>query len=190
MKVWQIIALCVMFGFFAAGVLYIISTRPQGDAIRLIPVPTQSPYLVQVIGAINQPGVVAVPMGSRVQDAIDAAGGMRPDAEIQSLNLARILQDGERIYVPSIGEYVLTNATPPPARPDIPLPASLINLNTASQAELEQLPSIGPSKAQAILGYRQSQGAFTSIDELLDIPGIGPSLFAKIKDLVTIGEND
>jgi competence protein ComEA len=125
-----------------------------------------------------------------VQDALKAAGGMRSDAEAQSLNLARILQDGERIFVPSQGEYILFKSPTLPAGSTPPSPSSLINLNTASQAELEQLPSIGPSKAQAILAYRQSHGAFSMIDELLDIPGIGPAMFAQIKDLVTTGENN
>jgi competence protein ComEA len=190
MKLWQTIALCVLFSFLAAGILFVFITRPGGEPIQLITAPTQPPLLIQVIGAVNKPGVVPVPAGSRVQDALTAAGGMRADAETQSLNLARILQDGERIFVPARGEYVLSIATTIPSRSSTPSSVALINLNTATQAELEQLPSIGPSKAQSILAYRQSHGAFSTIDELLEISGIGPTLFAQIKDLVTIGESD
>ncbi len=178
----------VLIGLLAAGVLLLASAPPRGGAVLLLPPPTPAPLLVHVAGAVAKPGVVALARGSRAQDAVQAAGGLLPDADSAALNLAALLEDGQRLNVPyKVG-------TPPAdavrGGGAIPLagPGGLVNLNTATQEELESLPEIGPVTAEAILAYRAANGAFGSIEAIQDVDGIGPGIFEKIKDLITVGD--
>jgi competence protein ComEA len=111
-----------------------------------------------------------------------------PEADTQALNLAAFLQDGEQISIPAV--QPTQPALEPPARA-APLPTAqsgkLININTATQAELESLPGIGPALAQQIIAYRKANGPFATIEDIIDVPGIGPKTFEKIKDLITTG---
>jgi competence protein ComEA len=122
-----------------------------------------------------------------VQDAIDMAGGLLSKADTRSLNLAEILEDGQRILVPT---RLPPTHTPDPNITQAPIvpPEILypININTATQAELESLPQIGPVTAQKIINYRQVNGPFESIEDIQDVPGIGPKTFEVIKDLITV----
>lgn len=161
----------------------------------------QQPHLVvHVAGQVHEPGVVSVPAGSRVVDAVRAAGGLTDAADQSTLNLARQLVDGERVWVGRPGEE-------PPVAPG-PLPgagpggggaggaggsvgaggpAAPLDLNAASQADLEELPGIGPVTAGQILAWREEHGGFSSVDELIEISGIGERTLARLEPLVIVG---
>ena len=132
--------------------------------------------VVYVSGAVASPGVLTLPASSRVIDAITAAGGALPEADLESINLARILVDGEQIRVGVSGE------SPPPSSPEGDTAAgACVRLNTATETELQTLPGIGPALAKRIVTYRSTHPRLTSVDELDDVPGIGPSLIEKIR---------
>ena len=134
--------------------------------------------VVYVSGAVASPGVLTLPATSRVIDAITAAGGARPEADLESINLARILVDGEQIRVGVVGE------SPPPASSAAGPTAgtgTCVRLATATEDELQTLPGIGPALATRIISYRSTHPRLTSVEELDDVPGIGPSLIEKIR---------
>jgi competence protein ComEA len=138
--------------------------------------------LVDVAGWVRRPGVYEFAEGARVIDAIEAAGGARPGALLQSLNLAAPLVDGTQILVPKEG------AAPPDggsgvASGSVP---GLVNVNTATNAELETLPGIGEVIAQAIVDHRTEHGPFATVDQLLDVSGIGDATLESIRELVTV----
>ncbi len=131
--------------------------------------------VVYVSGAVASPGVLTLPTSSRVIDAITAAGGATPEADLESINLARILVDGEQIRVGIVGES-------PPAASEAGTPAgTCVRLTTATEAELQTLPGIGPALAQRIISYRATHPRLSTVEELDDVPGIGPSLIEKIR---------
>lgn len=134
--------------------------------------------VVHVAGQVIAPGIVDLPAGSRVHEAIAAAGGASAEADLDAVNLARVLVDGEQVYVPQPGE-----AVPVAARGSAAV--GLVDLNAADLADLDALPGIGPVLAQRILDWRSEHGRFTSVEELGEVSGIGPTLLAKIRDLVT-----
>lgn len=149
--------------------------------------------LVHAAGAVAVPGVHRLPSGSRVSDLLTAAGGPVPDTDLDRVNLAAPLVDGERVWFPRMGE----EATPPvvggagaasPADGGVAGPADQgpIDLNTATAEQLDTLPGVGPATAAAILEHRQRQGPFRTVDELLDVPGIGDAKLAQLRDLVTV----
>ena len=132
--------------------------------------------VVYVSGAVASPGVLTLPANSRVIDAITAAGGATPEADLESINLARILVDGEQIRVGVVGE------SPPSASAGTGTDAqACVRLATATETELQTLPGIGPALAQRIISYRATHPRLTSVEELDDVPGIGPSLIEKIR---------
>ncbi len=143
--------------------------------------------LVHVAGAVARPGVVRVSAGDRVVDAIDAAGGGLPDADLDRLNLAAKVTDGERVAVAKIGAPapIETGVTGAGAGGD-GAAAGPINLNSATAAQLEELPGIGPSLAAAIITERDKRGGFKAVAELQDVRGIGELRYADIKDLVSV----
>jgi competence protein ComEA len=131
--------------------------------------------------------VYALPAGARLADALAAAGGAGPQADLETINLARRLQDEEHVHIPRRGETPRPEPTPLPvgATPSAPS-GGKVNINTAGLAELDSLPGIGPGYAQRIIEYRQAHGPFSSIEELQNVPGIGPATFARIRDLITV----
>ena len=132
--------------------------------------------VVYVSGAVASPGVLTLPATSRVIDAITAAGGATPEADLESINLARVIVDGEQIRVGVVGE------SPPPASAGTGTDAqACVRLATATEAELQTLPGIGPALAQRIISYRATHPRLTSVEELDEVPGIGPSLIEKIR---------
>jgi competence protein ComEA len=152
--------------------------------------------VVHAAGAVGRPGLYRLPSDSRVGDLIEAAGGLSVDADADRLNLAGVLADGVRVYVPRVGE-------PEPSAPvgadaasgalDTPtgvagkdVAGSSVDLNTATAEQLDQLPGVGPATAAAILDHRQRHGPFGSVDELLDVRGIGPAKLEALRDLVTV----
>ena len=152
---------------------------------------TKPPLLVHVAGAVVHPGLVQVPTGSRIADAITAAGGGLPDADLDRLNLAAKVIDGQRIPVAKIGSPGATSTGDGtlPAGGDTsadPAAAGPIDLNTATVAQLDTLPGIGPSFAAAIIRERDRLGGFTSVDQLREVRGIGDKRFADLKPLVSV----
>ncbi|HHB90082.1 MAG TPA: ComEA family DNA-binding protein [Anaerolineae bacterium] len=155
------------------------------------PTPTPAPLRVYVSGAVQKPGVYRLPPDSLVVDAIAAAGGEREDADLIAINLAHPLSDGEQIYVPTQAE---SQGPPPPIRSDDPAPANRfagdkedvpskpIDLNTATQEELESLPGIGPAMAKRIIEGRP----YSSVDDLLRVKGIGEAKLEKLRPYVEV----
>jgi competence protein ComEA len=131
---------------------------------------------VHILGQVVHPGLYALRDGDRGVDIVAAAGGFTAEADPAGINLARFLSDGEQIVVPAIGEVL---ATPGGAA------GALVNLNTADAAALDALPRIGPALAERILAWREKNGRFTSVDDLLDVPGIGDAILDGLRDLVT-----
>jgi competence protein ComEA len=180
-----------------AGVAWFLLRTPAGPPTEaLLPLATDvasaspstatttgassSAVVAHAAGAVAQPGVYELPAGSRVTDLIDAAGGATPDADLDQLNLAAPIADGERVYVPRVGETVLV-AAGADATPRGPL-----DLNSATLGQLDALPGIGPATAQAIIDERDRRGGFRSVDELLDVRGIGPAKLEQLRDLVAV----
>ena len=140
------------------------------------PVATTQPTSVRVhlAGAVDQPGLYEVPSGYRIGDLLDFAGGPRPQADTAAVNLAEPLRDGQQVYVPTRGEAL-------PAGQVHTDPTGPLDVNTATSAQLEQLPGIGPSLAAAIFAFRSEHGPFGSLDALTDVPGIGPSKLEQLR---------
>jgi competence protein ComEA len=156
--------------------------------------PAPAPLFVHVLGAVRTPGLFQVHDGARVVDAVAAAGGFADDANQGGVNLARVIADGEQIVVPRVGEDL-----PPPASGAASggaagtatgaggvTPTTPVNINTATTAELERLPRIGPAMAQRIVDWRTTNGRFTSVDDLLSVTGIGQKTLDEFKDLVRL----
>jgi competence protein ComEA len=144
---------------------------------------TAGSVTVDVAGKVRRPGIAVLDSGSRVVDALKAAGGARSGVDLSGLNLARVLVDGEQILVGEPAPVGLAaSAVPSAGAPGGPL----VNLNTASQGELEALPEVGPVTAQAILAWRTQHGGFTSVDELLEVDGIGDATLGQLAPYVTV----
>ncbi|CAH0195825.1 ComEA family DNA-binding protein [Microbacterium foliorum] len=134
---------------------------------------------VHVLGAVEAPGLYVLDVDSRLVDAIAAAGGTTDAADLAAVNLARVLSDGEQVVVPAIGA---AGTEPGATGPD----DGLVDLNAADQAALETLPRIGPALAERIIAWREDNGRFQSVDDLLAVPGIGEKLLAGIRDGVRV----
>ncbi|MEY8579293.1 ComEA family DNA-binding protein [Corynebacteriaceae bacterium 6-324] len=141
--------------------------------------------VVSVVGAVEQQGILILPQGARIADALEVSG-LAPDADIVSINHAQLLVDGEQIYVSRIGEAPPAQAEAEESGGASGSNSSKINLNSATAAELTQLPGVGEVTAEAIVSHRDTVGSFTSVEQLLDISGIGPAKFEKLQHLVTV----
>lgn len=193
MKTGWAVGFAIVGSLLAAGILFLLSRPVRGEPIVLQPPPTPLPLLVHVTGAVQSPGVVSLPANSRLKDAIEFAGGLAPEADTQALNLAAFVEDGQRIFIPSQSSAASPQATPASRGQDIELPdpgvptaAGPVNINTATQDELEGLPGIGPAIAQRIILYRETNGAFTSIEDIQKVEGIGQKKFEAIMYLITV----
>lgn len=166
------------------------ATLPRPSPPEPEPTAAPGPLFVHVAGAVAAPGVYQLPAGSRVGTAVDAAGGSLPDGDLDALNLAAQLADGERIYVPVVGE--VDPSTLPSGGAGVTTPGDPavahgpVDLNAASVAELEALPGVGPATAAAIVDDRTRNGPFLSVDDLDRVPGIGPSRLEALRDAVTV----
>jgi competence protein ComEA len=174
----------ILFGLFLAALVWVVSRNPTGESVVLRPVPTEQPVIVHITGAVPRPGVYALPQGARVQDVISAAGGFLAEAEKSAINLAALLEDGERLDVPFIEGASPILATPGPTV--IAAETDLININTATAEELDSLPGIGATLAQRIIDYREANGPFISTEDIINVPGIGSGNFERFKDMITV----
>lgn len=184
----------VILGLVAVGIAVLITAlTPHGSSAIVRPGPASpssastpgavdagagSVIYVHILGQVARPGLYTLHDGDRGVDIVAAAGGFTPDADPASLNLARFLSDGEQIVVPAVGEAPVA-ATGAGAD-------GTVNLNTADATALETLPRIGPAMAQRILDWRDDNGRFTAVEDLLDVPGIGQATFEGLRDLVTV----
>lgn len=164
-----------------------VGTVPAGDGAG------EAGVVVHVVGQVGAPGLVTLPDGARVADAVDAAGGPTDEADLSAVNLARAVVDGEQLRVPAPGEEV----TAPPAPTGAGGTGSagggsgaaaggVVDLNSADEAALNTLPGIGPALAGRILAWREEHGPFTSVEELDEVSGIGPAMLERLRDLVRV----
>lgn len=178
-------------GLVLTVVVLIQVRRPAPQPMILstaTPQPTQlvtpTPYTVRVYvsGAVQHPDVYTLLQDSIVKDALEAAGGPTGEADLERINLALPVTDGQQVHVPRQGE------DNPPVEPPSRLPAigSKLNINTADLASLESLPGIGPSLAQRIIDYRQAHGSFERIEDIMEVSGIGEAIFEGLQDLITV----
>lgn len=142
----------------------------------------QKSIIVHVAGAVKVPGVYTLPEGSRLFEAVEAAGGALPDADMHALNLAEPLFDGRKVTVPAVAGQGPGVQTAPPSQPA----DGRVNINTATAAELEKLPGIGPAKAQAIVRDREQNGLFRRVEDLARVSGIGPKTVENLREHATV----
>lgn len=187
MKPWQHVLLGVLLGLLFAGIILLFILPERGTPIPLVTITANPSVLktpdldqikVELAGAIKTPGVYELPKGIHLVDALTYGGGTTEDADLSKLNLALVLKDGQKITIPTLNRQSETSSSS--------ILAGLLDINTASVEQLKALPGIGEQKAQAILNYRNDHGPFQSPEDLIEVPGIGESIFEGIKDLITI----
>lgn len=179
-----VLGLVVLSGAVGLGIM-----RGQAEPVESVPltdaaatgdsIGSSGELYVHVLGAVAHPGLYVLDLDARLVDAVAAAGGTTDDADLAGVNLARILADGEQIIVPTLGARADEPGAAPPGD-------DRIDLNTADQAALETLPRIGPALAERIISWREENGRFASVDDLLAVPGIGEKLLAGIRDGVRV----
>jgi len=147
---------------------------------------TGAVVVVQAAGAVQRPGLYRLPPGARVDDLVTAAGGLAPDADPDRLNLAALLTDGQKIYVPRVGEPIPSDAGVGGSSTGAAASTQPLDLNQATLSQLDALPGVGPATAQAILDYRSQHGRFRSVDDLLNVRGIGDAKLEQIRPLVRV----
>jgi competence protein ComEA len=177
----MLVATVVLVALLVLGAPRLLHRGASGVAVPPLRVPrpasaVKAKLVVDVAGAVRHPGLYRLEQGTRIADAVAMAGGATARADIELVNLAAPLADGEQVVVPTRGAAAASGGT---ASPSVPL-----DLNTASLEQLDTLPGIGPSTAQKILDYRQEHGAFHSLADLDAVSGIGPSRLAQLKGLV------
>lgn len=165
----------------------LISLPDRTVPLTLLPTASPAPLVVYVTGEVKSAGVYHLAPGSRVQDVIEASGGLLPDADLQQINLAAQLVDGQKIDVPKIGQSIAQASKSVDKNISSDTGSTLrISLNKATQKELESLPGIGEEKAKSIISARELNGMFQTVDELLNIDGITPKLLEQIRSYLYI----
>lgn len=155
------------------------------EAATAEPEPPPEPKLlvVHVAGQVANPGVYRLTEGSRVQDAVAAAGGPSAQADVEALNLASLIADGQKIFLPEPGQALPPDQGGAPSGGGAP---GKVNLNTADRETLESLPSVGPVKAERIISHRETHGPFTSPRQIMEVSGFGPKTYESLKDLISL----
>lgn len=170
------------------------SAVPAPDSSNA-PAAGKQTVVVHVVGAVRQPKLVELPSHARVGDALEAAGGPAEDADLGRINLARVVSDGEQVYVPREGEEIPSEIAGPatgvessPSGPGAEASGdgALVNINTASESELDELPGVGPAIAARIVEHRTTNGPFSNIEQLQDVKGIGPAIFEELRERISI----
>jgi len=178
---WLVIGLMAAPLLIAIGVLVDRQFQdPQPLEINLGQTPSASEIQVYVAGAVNRPGVYFLSDGDRSIDAVEAAGGPADDANLEAINLARLLHDEDQVLVPRLGEQAILDSDQAPQN-------ELININSASAAVLDSLPGIGEVRSQRIVDSREGNGPFSRIEELVERELIPQSVFDQIRELITVG---
>ncbi|QRN83783.1 helix-hairpin-helix domain-containing protein [Chloroflexota bacterium] len=198
-KPWLLLLSGLLIGLLAAGLILLIAQPRQGVPITLLPAPTATttglplptrtpePILVQIGGAVHSPGVYSLNADARLEDLIVAAGNLTSDADLDRINVTMKLQDGEYYYLPAVNEDIPETAANAPGYIASDNGFSYpLNLNTATQEELESLPGIGPSKAEDILIYREQHGPFATLDDLVNVSGIGDATVESLRDYLVV----
>ncbi len=203
---WLHIGLAVVMTLTATIVFFALNNQVSPAPIVINPVPTLAPlpteipkpWTIFVNGAVNQAGVYELEQGSRVQDAIDIAGGFSADAYTDNINLAAELSDGLQIFVSTQGQadLIQSQLLANPIQSSDPRQSSVssgidasgrVNINTANKDELETVPSVGPTTAENIMGYREENGLFSTIEDIMNVPGIGEGKFEDMQEFITVG---
>ncbi|MBC7247844.1 MAG: helix-hairpin-helix domain-containing protein [Actinobacteria bacterium] len=181
---WQLAFIAVLAVGVLAGGFFLLrpAPRPRGELHVAGEEAAAEPRVltVHVAGAVARPGVVRLQEGARVLDAVEGAGGPLPEADLDALNLAQPVQDGQKISVPRKGENGGST------QGEGGKSSGKVNINTADADELEKLPGIGPTLAERIVSYRENNGGFRSVEDLKKVSGIGEKKFAELRDLVEI----
>ena len=183
---WALIGLSIAVGLSAAGLWLAQRSSASPGRVEVI-IPTPAPIVVHVLGAVRNEGAYKLPPGSRIADAIDAAGGASADADLSRLNLAARAPDGARLHIPLADEDPV--GAPGTVEEDAPsdtggASGGLVDLNTAPLSGLMSLPGIGEKRAAAIIAFRETNGPITSADDLLEIDGFGPATVDNIRPFV------
>ena len=191
----EVVALAILLlgAVAATGVLW-WTGRPQPAAAPVViaatatptPAPTEGEVVVHVSGAVATPGVHRLPAGARVADAIAASGGATGEAAVDALNLARVLDDGEQVHVPTAAEAAAAAVAPSGGGSGAVDGEGIVDLNRATADDLEALPGVGPVLAERILAHREEIGGFTDVGQLLDVSGIGPAVLADLEPRVRV----
>ncbi|SHN51834.1 competence protein ComEA [Geodermatophilus obscurus] len=199
--VWSLWVVGLLAALLVVGSTW--SGRPQVEPAPAEPAPAASPaaegpaaappvgvatdsaatVVVSVVGSVARPGLVTLPEGARIADAVTAAGGLLPDADLASVNLAAVVSDGQQVAVGVPGAAPAGGTV---GRTDAPSGTGPVDLNAATAADLDALPGIGPVLAQRIVEHRERNGPFRSVEQLDDVPGIGPATYAELAELVTV----
>ena len=178
-----------LVGLLIGGLLYLSTRQPSGVAVVLLPSSTPEPIAVFITGAVERPGVYRVPRDSRLVEVVALAGGFLEGADVTQLNLAEKVEDGQEINIPGPADVptpqLVIGGGGLLVTPTLPA-GGLININTATAAQLEGLPGIGPTTAARIVQYREENGLFERVDDLLKVPGIGPATLEEIRAFVTV----
>jgi competence protein ComEA len=177
-----LLALAAVVAFVSLVLVVVNRPEPPAGEFSINEQPSDSvaieQYLyVHIVGEVLTPGIYQLPLGARLVDAVFAAGGLTEFADNSSVNLARELSDGEQVFVSSVNEQSETLGTSS---------GGLISINRASDKELEELPGIGPALSARIIAWREANGGFKSIEDLLKVSGIGENLLSGLKDSVTL----
>lgn len=190
-----LILLGILIGIGAVGIGQLFLKTTPSEGIKILPTETPTPVVVYITGAVRKPGIYALPEGSRLVDVVREAGGFKDTADPKAMDLAQLVMDGDKIDVPTTDEDLASTDFPDLVISDdglanavdtAPVAGDAIDLNTATKAELESLPGIGPTLAQRILDYRDEYGDFYSVEELAEVPGISEALMNELTAYLTV----
>ncbi|MBB5856170.1 helix-hairpin-helix domain-containing protein [Amycolatopsis umgeniensis] len=184
---FAVVAVLIAVAVIVTGAIALFGHRPGAETPPPLPsakaageapaAAAKAPLVISVVGRVLKPGLVTIPPGARVADALTAAGGAPPGTDLTGLNLARRLTDGEQVAVGVAVPAAAGTATPP----------GKLDLNTATAEQLDSLPGVGEVMAKRIVDWRSGHGGFTTVEQLRDVEGIGESKYSKIRELVSVG---